>query len=787
MQSASEACVPGPETSEEGPSSKPPAPPSEPPTPPSKPPSKPPSEPPSQPPLLPSKPPARREVHLVFAFVIAGWLYGALEGAVLKSNQPRVPLALLSAALASVFTLSIGVLAWLARLAIRRVPAFARLEQRVRERAGRADEGARERRTKLFGMGLAALLIVAAGTLASTLVLAQLFALQELELGRQLAVIMVGGMLVSALVAVPLLGGLFATALRALDRRRRLPLPTWAFALFFVTLPVFAGIYPVIARYAALLGPVRDLLTVMMVVALGIQVALVLALVPARAARPVNAVLGVLTLVAIGVAAALPASRAALLLAAEKSPSVSLGARTSRFVTDFDRDGVSSLFGGRDCAPFDESRSPLRSEVPGNGVDEDCNGSDNVVSWGALGEHPTFSDALPPKQVKPYNVLWIVMETVRADHVSALGYDRPTMPYMARLAKESLLFTRAYSQATATHLSIPSMLSGLDPGVAVWNTDKLFPQLPDQPPSLAERLKDQKYRTGLVVDNYTKQSFTRMQRGFDSLLSCEPDHKTDNNRPRRNLLTTARAADFIGQSDARPFFFVAYYPDQHAPYTRHRDVDSSKFEKGDIGDYDTELNFMDQQLHALTELVRARPSLWNNTIIIVTADHGEEFGEHGGTQHAKTCFNEVVHVPLLMRVPGIPPQRIDTRVALIDIVPTILELLGARDDTDDLTGQSLLLPALRPDSVDKNRPIFCNAASVTDKHGTFFRRAVRTENFTLIEDVNAQVLSLFDTRSDPGEQRDLSSDPAHKADVEHLRSILETSMTGNLNDHTRMK
>ncbi|MBK8942311.1 MAG: sulfatase-like hydrolase/transferase [Polyangiaceae bacterium] len=86
-------------------------------------------------------------------------------------------------------------------------------------------------------------------------------------------------------------------------------------------------------------------------------------------------------------------------------------------------------------------------------------------------------------------------------------------------------------------------------------------------------------------------------------------------------------------------------------------------EKGEVGDYDTELAFADQQIRALVETLKARPSLWENTVLVVTADHGEEFGEHGGDRHAVTCYDEVVHVPLFVRVPGVPGQRVEQRVA----------------------------------------------------------------------------------------------------------------------------
>ncbi|MBK8942310.1 MAG: hypothetical protein IPM79_33070 [Polyangiaceae bacterium] len=119
-------------------------------------------------------------------------------------------------------------------------------------------------------------------------------------------------------------------------------------------------------------------------------------------------------------------------------------------------------------------------------------------------------------------------------------------------------------------------------------------------------------------------------------------------------------------------------------------------------------------------------------------------------------------------------------------MPTILELVGLRDGTDNLSGQSLLVPTLRSDKIDPARPIFCNIASITSKLGTFFRRSVRTDKYTLIHDFNEGKFSLFDAEKDRGEQQDVSGAGEHGAAFANLKAVLEASLTGNLRDHTKM-
>jgi arylsulfatase A-like enzyme len=110
--------------------------------------------------------------------------------------------------------------------------------------------------------------------------------------------------------------------------------------------------------------------------------------------------------------------------------------------------------------------------------------------------------------------------------------------------------------------------------------------------------------------------------------------------------------------------------------------------------------------------------LWDDTIFIVTSDHGEEFGEHGGERHGYTCYRESTHVPLLLHVPGLEGQRITQPVALVDIVPTVLELIGADAGGAELDGQSLLIPPLAPAHASVDRPIFCRLSARDASRGT---------------------------------------------------------------------
>jgi len=138
---------------------------------------------------------------------------------------------------------------------------------------------------------------------------------------------------------------------------------------------------------------------------------------------------------------------------------------------------------------------------------------------------------------------------------------------------------------------------------------------------------------------------------------------------------------------------------------------------------------------------------------IVTADHGEEFWEHGGAVHSRTWYAESTRVPLLARVPGATAQRIHSPVALVDLTPTLLELLGSDGAAASLDDQSLFVPAYEPAAVATDRPIFCTVCQVLSGRPSFYRRSVRRASWSLMEDVETGRIELYDRKLDPARGR----------------------------------
>jgi arylsulfatase A-like enzyme len=462
----------------------------------------------------------------------------------------------------------------------------------------------------------------------------------------------------------------------------------------------------------------------------------------------------------------------------ERGPVGKTSLTVMRWVTDVDRDGFSSLFGGADCAPWDASRHPLALKPSGYGYH--CS-DDDLLTTGSVREE-TYYGALPAELVRRYNIVWVVVDAARADHLSLFGYDRWTTPYLELLAEEAMVFSSAWAQSSATMLSMPSMFAGRNPAAMTWvrRGKRLSPS--PQERLVSDYFRELGYATGIVTNWYFDKYIPGMLEGFEYRYGAWLDERRSPWFERSAPITTSLAIRFIEQHRHKtgfddPFLLLAYYEAPHRKYYAHGEGYPA-FGSGELGRYDSEIAYADRHVGFLLEHLKADPELWAQTVVVIVADHGEEFGEHGGSEHAQTCHRESVHVPLLLRVPGLPAAQISSPVALVDVLPTLLELVGAAERPDDLHGQSLLIPALG--SAQPGRPIFCSVISQTAKYGNFFRRSVRVGGRALLHDVLEGTYELYDTIRDPGEHQDIQGRPAEAETLKQLRRFLDETLTGNL-------
>ena len=341
-----------------------------------------------------------------------------------------------------------------------------------------------------------------------------------------------------------------------------------------------------------------------------------------------RAVVGLL-LVAIGGAIALfelwPGARLTL---AAGTVMPSSAARLQR-LTDFDGDGVSSPFGGGDCAAFDAGRSPTNAEIPNNGVDDDCDGRDATASRD-MPELQPFYGELPESQMKRFNVLMLVIDSLRPDHLGAYGYKKKTSPYIDELAQDAWLFTQAYSQSSTTALSMPSMLSGRRPSSMKWKGG--YPEVLESEWMLPALLAREGYDTTLAINRYVVRYLKGLQRNFQHVLTL-PEN-TDWQSGEYIISDVISAVDDAERAK-RPFFIMAHFDDVHHPYRAHvgRSVPTFPNTTRNVDAYDRCIANFDNMLRLLTSHLKQK-GVWEDTIVILTSDHGEEFGEHGGAIHS---------------------------------------------------------------------------------------------------------------------------------------------------------
>ena len=334
---------------------------------------------------------------------------------------------------------------------------------------------------------------------------------------------------------------------------------------------------------------------------------------------------------------------------------------------------------------------------------------------------------LPAASADAPNILIIVWDTVRAASVSLLGYERPTTPRLERLAESGVVFDWAFAPSPWTLPSHCSMFTGLQHGEhsCRWKTP-----LDDSVPTLPQLLRDRGYRTGAFVANhfYTTHE-TGLDRGFTTYsdfqvtpkqllcastigqmgllrdlfwrrtwserlhgivrLRLRGDPKPENDRK----VATQVNADFLAWLDEdrdRPFFGFLNLFDAHDPYEPPAPWDRRFAATPSSRDrYDGAIAYMDEQLGRLADELSAR-GLLDRTIVVVTSDHGELFGEHGLENHGNALYLPLLHVPLVIRYPAtLAPGRVANSVSLRDLAISLLDLADGGDSAS-LPGNSFL-------------------------------------------------------------------------------------------------
>jgi arylsulfatase len=386
------------------------------------------------------------------------------------------------------------------------------------------------------------------------------------------------------------------------------------------------------------------------------------------------------------------------------------------------------------------------------------------------------------------NVLIVVIDALRPDHLGCYGYARPTSPTLDALAQRGVLFADAASPSTYTRAAVPSIFASVHPAAhGVFSQGKQVEVLSDEYTTLAETLKARGYRTAAFMPNPSLHHSFNFVQGFD----LYDDDFPIGQGPAHEVYETARKingrflrwlrADRNGP--AKPFFAYLHYRDVHAPYVppppydrmfatagagrlltegeyqsqpmdirtpvRFRDLDSY------ISQYDGEIRYTDERIAELLATLK-KDGLLDNTVLFVTADHGDAFLEHGAWTHGTDVYEELTRVPLLLVLPGEKHagRRVEVPVQTIDLYPTILALLGAEPPAE-LQGKSLF-DAIEG-RADPHRPVFSEARVPKNKRPSGWGQmvAVRADGWKLIYNRTKRRAELYHLAEDRAETHNL--------------------------------
>ncbi len=384
----------------------------------------------------------------------------------------------------------------------------------------------------------------------------------------------------------------------------------------------------------------------------------------------------------------------------------------------------------------------------------------------------TASQPTGTRGAKPPNVVVILLDTLRADVLSFYGADEERAPYLAQLAAQGTVFENAFSTSTWTAPSTASMLTGMYPDrhgvtrgfLAQFREGEAVDEgvlgemellsISSDTPTLAERFKQAGYDTYALASNVNIGPEMAFDRGFDEFER----HDLQPAKFLRDRLMDMRQR--IDASD-KPSFVYLHFNDVHKPYElrprfykkgANRDETQEKLEL-----YKSELGYLDSFLARIHQSME-----WgDDTLIVVVADHGEEFKDHGQYYHEFTLHVELNQIPFLIRAPGlrVHPGRVAENVSLIDVVPTIFDLIGV-SSPGDMDGRSL---ASFCRSDDKRSGLTQESAALIERPLILHRFedgedlwGVILEDWKLIQS-DLGVL-LYDLKNDPKELNEVSSE-----------------------------
>ncbi len=437
--------------------------------------------------------------------------------------------------------------------------------------------------------------------------------------------------------------------------------------------------------------------------------------------------------------------------------------RAVRLTMDADGDGYAAVLGGSDCDDDDADRNPDAPELPGNEIDENCDGFVAPIDPSLDAHQAAMRSSLddwaetPPvreflDRTRDLDVILVTVDALRADMLTPTERNRREFPNLIGLVDASVRFDRAFSSAAGTDLSMSTILSGrIDPFSAVETT-------------IAEAMADSGRKTHGIVPSEVlryagKTLLTRGLVDFDRLVNDRFERDVGSySTSQRATELALRATETLAEDESQ-YLWIHFF-DVH----EHGEIDTRRRRIREIIGNDT-ISTREERYRATVKLVDAalgeliagleRHDRYRRTILVLASDHGESLGEDPRLpeNHGLFVYNPLVHVPLLFRIPGVEPHAVPVAVSLLDLAPTMAHLVGA--DLGPADGTSLLPQLLHEAPADlreTSRPVILNES---EQHG------IIVWPFKLMQRPADNLVELYDLSLDFEEQDNLAaSQPA---------------------------
>lgn len=446
---------------------------------------------------------------------------------------------------------------------------------------------------------------------------------------------------------------------------------------------------------------------------------------------------------------------------------------TTRAFTDMDNDGTSSWLGGGDCDSSDSAIHPNATDVPDDGIDQDCSGTDARLRQSDY-NRGTHRHTLPSHAPTKPHIIVISTDALSFKHTSLGGYHRPVTPNLDAWAKRATVFPTTYAASTATRFSIPSLFTGLYNAELLMDKAKRWPYPWNKANvTLAEMLKKKGWRTIHVVpDSYFGTRWKGLHQGVDLVDQSplrKPKVKHSGARVTESIIKHIQAHQ--KNHPSKPLYMWAHYFDHHGPYVTPKGTAKS-FGSKPIDRYDDELRATDVHWGRVFKAIEAQ---WKpeEYILIFTSDHGERFDAK--PRHGGGLGPSMIHVPWIVQTHARRGEQVEGMTGHLDLVPTIANLLGLTPNPQ-WSGESLV-NALWTPNASPEKTLMYGLSYRPEKKAPFYNLSVRTKTHYAERIIKTGQLKVYTYDASSPEVKMSRKDTTYKSIKQEVSDLLQEELT----------